>query len=106
MNYIYNITYHIENSVFNQWKNWIFSHIEEVLKESFFNKAKLLKIDTEDNDSQTYSIQYETSVKENILHFQSLLEAKYRHLLFIQFGEKVLPFATKIEIVQEFNKLK
>ena len=75
MNYIYNITYHIENSVFNQWKNWIFSHIEEVLK-------------------------------ENILHFQSLLEAKYRHLLFIQFGEKVLPFATKIEIVQEFNKLK
>ena len=45
MNYIYNITYHIENSVFNQWKSWILSHIEEVLKESFFDNAKLLKIE-------------------------------------------------------------
>ncbi|MDO4879909.1 MAG: DUF4286 family protein [Capnocytophaga sp.] len=106
MKYIYNITYHIENSVFVQWQKWIISHIEQLLSEGYFEEAKLLKIHAEYSDSQIYSIQFSTFEEENISRFEANFEAKSRHLLFLQFGEKVLPFATKIEIIEEFEKLK
>lgn len=56
---IYNITVNIDDSVHDEWLNWIKIHIPQVLATGKFIDAKLTKILVEEEmGGQTYSIQY------------------------------------------------
>lgn len=104
MKYIYNVTFHIEQEVFPQWQSWIEQHFDRLLKESEFLQIRLLQIHTEHVQSKVFSVQYEADTKQAITHFQSALEEKYRRELFLQFGEKVLTFATLLTVEKEVKK--
>jgi hypothetical protein len=104
MKYIYNITYHIEEAVFPQWQEWIRGHMSRSLQESHFSGLKLLQIHIQEVGSKAFSLQYEATNKEAISYFQSVLEEHYRKELFLQFGEKVLTFATLLEVTEELKR--
>ena len=104
MKYIYNITYHIEDEVFSQWQEWVQQHMLRSLRESHFSGLKLLQIHIQEVGSKAFSLQYEARDKEAITYFQSILEEHYRKELFLQFGEKVLTFATLLEVTEELKR--
>ena len=56
--YIYNVTINIEESLHDEWLNWMESHIADVLNTGKFNAAKLTEVLAENESGRTYSVQY------------------------------------------------
>ncbi|GIZ14303.1 DUF4286 family protein [Capnocytophaga catalasegens] len=99
--FYYNITYTIEKSLQNRWKNWIFNDfIPHVVKKGKFDKARLIWVKTDDAEYNTYSLQLETPDTEIIKEFQEKDENNFLRLLYIQFAEKVLTFSTELHLVE------
>lgn len=97
--FYYNITFYIENSQVAKWKEWLFgSGIDYLFSQGYFQRVKLLHVQTPDTEAQTYSVQLETTENELITLFREKYEAKFRHLLYAQFAEKVLIFATELHV--------
>jgi hypothetical protein len=62
---IYNITANIEDSIHDDWLEWIQQHIPKVLATGFFMKATFTKVLVEESmGGLTYSIQYLAPSKE------------------------------------------
>ena len=55
---IYNVTVNIDKSINKEWLEWIREHIPQVLATGKFKEAKLTKVLVEDEETDTYSIQY------------------------------------------------
>ena len=57
---IYNVTVNIEESIADEWKNWMINtHIPEVMDTQLFIKATMTKVlVNEEMGGITYSIQY------------------------------------------------
>lgn len=105
--FYYNITFYIENSVFQLWKNWLKEEgISYLFSQGNFRSAKLLHIQIPEKEAQSYSVQLETTDLQHIKSFQQQHEAKFRHLLFKQFGEAVLPFATELHLKETIENQK
>lgn len=99
--FYYNITYTIEKSLQNQWKNWISNEfLPQVVKKGKFDKARLIRVKTDDAEYNTYSLQLETPEAEIIKKFQEKDENNFLRLLYIQFADKVLTFSTELHLVE------
>ena len=62
---IYNITANIEESIHDDWLEWVQQHIPKVLATGFFIKATFTKVLVEESmGGLTYSIQYLAPSKE------------------------------------------
>lgn len=101
--FYYNITFHIEKNVFEQWLQWQKTHIAEMLSVMKFQSAKLIKVENSDQSSETYCIQYQSDNRSVISNFEENHLAAFRHSLYLKFGENVLPFSTILEIIQEYK---
>ena len=68
---IYNVTINIDDSVHDQWLNWLKTkHIGDVLATGCFYKAKLSKVLVdEEMGGTTYSIQYATESNEKLQEY-------------------------------------
>ena len=68
---IYNVTINIDDSVHDQWLNWLKTkHIGDVLATGCFYKAKLSKVLVEEEmGGTTYSIQYAAESKEKLQEY-------------------------------------
>ena len=77
---IYNVTINIDDSVHDQWLNWLKTkHIGEVLDTGCFYKAKLSKVLVdEEMGGTTYSIQYATESKEQLQEYYKTFAPKLR----------------------------
>lgn len=94
----YNISFHIENSVFDRWEQWILTDgISQLLEWGNFQKAQILEVQTFDNEAKTYCVQL-TTTPQKVKIFQEKYEAKFRHWVFKTFGESVLPFITELHL--------
>ena len=94
----YNISFHIENSVFDRWQQWILTDgIPQLLEWGKFSKVKILQVQTLDNEAKTYCLQL-SSTPQKVKIFQEEYEARFRHLVFKTFGESVLPFITELHL--------
>lgn len=101
--FYYNITFHIEKNVVEQWVQWRDKHIHQMLSQMNFQEAKLIKIETSEKDSETYCIQYQTDSRSVIANFEENHAGAFRHSLYLNFGEKVLPFSTILEVIHEYK---
>jgi len=61
---IYNVTVNIDKTITKEWLEWIKEHIPEVLATGKFKEAKLTKVLVEDEEADTYSIQYRAFSRE------------------------------------------
>ncbi|MBQ4818914.1 DUF4286 family protein [Aquimarina sp. MMG016] len=100
--YIYNVTINIEETVHNEWLDWMKTeHIPEMLATGKFSKALMTKVLVEEEmGGITYSIQYTTSSKEVLQQYYDE-DAERLRAETNRFAGKFVAFRTELEIVSE-----
>ena len=100
---IYNVTININESVHDQWMQWIQTkHIADVLATGKFSSARMVKVLIEEEmGGTTYSIQYTTENKETLQQYYNEDAPRLREEGLALFGDKMLAFRTELELVSE-----
>ena len=101
--YIYNITVNIDESVQQQWLNWVTNtHIPNMLNSGKFTKAKLSQVlVNEEMGGVTYSIQF-TATNIEALHLYYKEDAdKFNKESTQRFKDKFVMFSTELKVIFE-----
>ncbi|KJD36415.1 hypothetical protein PW52_04415 [Tamlana sedimentorum] len=103
--YIYNVTSNIDESIHEEWLNWMKQeHIPQVLATGKFTNATLTKVlVTEDMGGVTYSVQYRTNSREDLEDYYNSHADTLRSEGLRKFADKMLAFRTELEIIDEFT---
>lgn len=101
--YIYNVTVNIDESVQQEWLNWIKAHIPEVLATGRFTSAKMTQVLVkEEMGGVTYSVQYTASTREDLDAYYKVDAPKLRSDGMKKFADKMLTFRTELKVIEEF----
>jgi len=101
---IYNVTINIDESIHQEWLEWIKNHIPQVLATGKFIEAKLTKVLVEeDMGGVTYSVQYSAKSREALESYYKEDAEKLRGDGLKKFADKMLAFRTELEIIDEFS---
>ena len=101
---IYNITANIDDSIHDDWLEWIQQHIPKVLATGFFIKATFTKVLVEESmGGLTYSIQYLASSKAALEAYYHHHAAHFQAEESQRFADKMLAFRTELEWIDEFT---
>ena len=101
---IYNVTLNIENSIHDEWLEWIKQHIPKVLATGLFLKATFTKVLIEESiEGLTYSIQYLAHSKEALESYHKQYAADIQAEGSEKFGDKMLAFRTELEWIDEYT---
>ncbi|WP_179344422.1 DUF4286 family protein [Winogradskyella ursingii] len=100
---IYNVTVNIDKSIHDEWLVWIKEHIPQVLATGKFKEAKLTKVLVEDNDAETYSIQYRAHSKQALIDYYKNDAEGLRKAGAEKFADKMLAFRTELEVIDEYT---
>ncbi len=101
---IYNVTSNIDESIHQQWLEWIKEHIPQVLATGHFTEAKLTRVLVEeDMGGVTYSIQYRAKSREALEAYYKQDADRLRQDVLKHFGDRVLSFRTELEIIDEYT---
>lgn len=99
---IYNVTLNIDKSITKDWLVWIKEHIPQVLATGKFTEAKLTKVLVEDDEADTYSIQYRATSREALDSYYAEHAEHLKKEGLMRFADKMLAFRTELEIVDEY----
>ncbi|MBC7524398.1 MAG: DUF4286 family protein [Flavobacterium sp.] len=101
---LYNVTINIQESVHDQWINWMQNkHINDVLATGKFSSARMVKVLVEEEmGGVTYAIQYTTDSMETLQQYYNEDAPKLREEGNRLFGDKMLAFRTELEVISEF----
>ena len=101
---IYNVTVNIEESIHDDWLEWIKNHIPQVLATGKFIDARLTKVLVEEEmGGTTYAIQYKAKSREALESYYQNDAADLKQEGFIKFADKMLAFRTELEIIDEYT---
>jgi len=101
---IYNVTINVDESIHQEWFNWIQIHIPKVLSTGKFTEAKLTKVLVEeDMGGVTYSVQYRAKSREDLDRYYKEDADKLRQEGLSKFADKMLAFRTELEIIDEYS---
>ena len=101
---IYNVTVNIDESIHDQWLDWIKEHIPQVLATGKFTEAKLSKVLVEEElGGTTYSIQYRAKSREDLENYYKQDAERLRNDGLKLFADKMLAFRTELEIIDEYS---
>ncbi|WP_407556347.1 DUF4286 family protein [Winogradskyella sp. 4-2091] len=99
---IYNVTLNIDKSVHAEWLEWIKDHIPQVLATGKFKEAKLTKVLVDDDETETYSVQYRAHSREALDSYYTEHAEQLKQEGLKRFADKVLSFRTELEVVDEY----
>ena len=101
--YIYNVTINIEESIHDQWVQWMQNtHIPDMLATGKFTKAKMCRVMVEEEmGGHTYAIQYTTKDKATLAAYYKEDAQRLRADGAQRFANKFVAFRTELEIVSE-----
>ena len=99
---IYNVTINIDESIHDDWLNWMQQkHIPDMLATGKFSKALMTRVMVEEEmGGITYSVQYTTDSKETLQRYYAEDAAQLRGDS-KPFEGKFVAFRTELEIVSE-----
>ncbi|WP_178986635.1 DUF4286 family protein [Winogradskyella helgolandensis] len=100
---IYNVTLNIDKSISKEWLEWIKEHIPQVLATGHFKEAKLTKVLVDDDEADTYSVQYRAHSREALNSYYNEHAERLKQDGLQRFGDKVLSFRTELEVVDEYS---
>ena len=101
---IYNVTLNIDNSIHDEWLEWIKQHIPKVLATGLFLKATFTKVLVEESiEGLTYSIQYLAHSKEALESYHKQYSTDIQAEGLQKFGDKMLAFRTELEWIDEYT---
>lgn len=100
---IYNTTINIHESVHDAWFKWVQeTYIPGILATQKFEKARMVKVLVdEEMGGITYSVQFETDSKENLIKFYKEDFDHFENEAKKLFGELMLTFKTELELISE-----
>ena len=100
---IYNFTLNVDDSVHENWREWMQQHIQQVLETSLFVKAVFSKVLIEEEmGGTTYSVQYYAHSIYEIEKYEDQYAQQFQAKLLKHFGDKVLVYRTTLELINEF----
>lgn len=98
---LYNVTISIDDSVHAEWLEWMkIEHIPDVLSTGLFIENKIYKIITDDENENTYSIQYFLKTMENYEKYQKDFAPKLQQKHMNKYRDKFVAFRTVMELVK------
>ncbi len=98
--YIYNVTVNIDDSVHDEWLDWMKNeHIPQMLGLGKFTNALMSKVMAQGDSGTTYSIQYQTDSKETLDKYYKEDADLLRQEGFKKFGDKFVAFRTELDVV-------
>jgi hypothetical protein len=100
---IYNVTANIQKSITKEWLVWIKEHIPLVLATGKFNEAKLTKVLVEDEETDTYSIQYRSYSRAALDAYYAEDAERLKQDGLKRFADKMLTFRTELEVIDEYS---
>jgi hypothetical protein len=102
---IYNVTVNIDDSVHDDWLQWMKTeHIPQVLATGKFKEAKLTKVLVEEEKGGvTYSTQFRAFSREALDDYYKHHADALRTEGLKRFADKMLAFRTELEIIDEFT---
>lgn len=99
--FIYNVTVKIDNSVHDEWLEWMKSkHIPDVLATNMFAEAKILRVLTGETDGSTYAIQYSCDDPKNIDEYQNNFAAALQKEHSEKYRDKFVAFRSIMKEVR------
>lgn len=98
---LYNVTVNIDDSVHDEWLEWMRSkHIPDLLSTGLFTESKLYRIRTENEEEEnTYSIQYFLRSMDDYKIYQKEYAEKLQFEHTEKFKDKFVAFRTIMELV-------
>ncbi len=99
---IYNVTLNIDKTISKEWLEWIKEHIPQVLATGKFKEAKLTKVLVEDEETDTYSVQYRAHSREALDAYYADDAERLRGDGLKRFADKMLAFRTELEVIDEY----
>jgi len=101
---IYNVTVNVDESIHQEWLNWIKLHIPQVLATGKFVDAKLTKVlIDEEMGGVTYSVQYKATSREALDSYYAHDAERLRSDGLKQFADKMVAFRTELEVIDEYS---
>jgi hypothetical protein len=98
---IYNITINIDDSVHDEWLEWMkTSHIPDVMRTGMFKESRLLRIlGDESSGGRTYSVQYTCENLEKYHQYEDIYAPALRGEYNNKYKDKFVAFRTLLETV-------
>ncbi len=101
--YIYNVTANIDESIHQQWLEWIKPQVRKMLDTKCFTSAKMTQVLVkEEMGGVTYSIQYRCPSQEHLVEFYNNYADEFQREGLVKFADKMLTFVTELKIIEEF----
>ena len=99
---IYNVTVNVDKSITEEWLTWIKEHIPQVLATGKFKEAKLSRVLVDDDEADTFSIQYRAHSREALDAYYTEDAERLRSDGLKRFADKSLAFRTELEVIDEY----
>ena len=97
---IFNTTVNVENSVKEEWLQWMKTqHIPRVMETGFFIENMVCKVMVNEEQGTTYSIQYTCKSVADYEEFSALHAPRLQKEVAEKYGEKCVSFQTLLEII-------
>lgn len=102
--YIYNVTINVDDSIQNEFLQWIKIHIKDVLATGKFISARLVQVLVEEEmGGTTYAVQYTAKSKEILDQYYKDDAPKLRQDSLKKFADKMLAFRTELKVIEDFT---
>lgn len=101
--YIYNVTINIEESVHDEWLQWMHKkHIPDMMATGKFSKALMTRVVVdEEMGGLTYSVQFTTDSKEMLDDYYKEDAGRLRNETIKLFPNKFVAFRTELEVIHD-----
>lgn len=100
---IYNVTVSVEESVKNEWLNWMKTeHIPEVMACGVFIKAQINRVIVQTDSDNTFAIAYTCSSIKELRQYQIKFAPELKKKHNDKFKDKAAAFRTIMEVIEEF----
>lgn len=99
--FIYNVTVNIEESVHDEWLQWMKSnHIPDVMNSGCFVENKIVRVLHVNDTGHTYSFQYTFKEMKDIEKYQKDFAPGLQADVKQKYGDKFTAFRTLLEIIE------
>jgi hypothetical protein len=98
---IYNVTVKIDNSVHDEWLNWMKTvHIPDVMRTGYFTENRMLKVlGDDDQDGVSYAIQYTCNSMIDFEKYNEIFAPALRAEHNERYNNKFVAFRTLLETI-------
>lgn len=105
--YIYNVTVNIEDSVHQEWLQWMKEkHIPDVMETGMFVDSRICQVMVDEEQGTTYSIQYTVKDLETLKLYQQVYAPKLQQEHTERYRDKFVAFRTILRIEHDYTPSK